>query len=68
MPTPVNEGSNGRTRGGASQTLDTPYLQTPTSLGTSYLKTPTSQAASSLTGSDCYGESAMPRMLLRLRK
>ena len=45
----------GRTRGGASQTLDT-------SLGTSYLKTPTSQAASSLTGSDCYGESAMPRM------
>ena len=51
-----------RTRGGASQTLDTPYLQTPTSPGTSYLKTPTSQAASSLTGSDCYAESAMPRM------
>jgi len=52
----------GRTRGGASQTFDTPYLQAPTSPGSSYLKTPPSQAASSLTGSDCYCESAMPRM------
>ena len=40
-----------RTRGGASQTLDTSYLQTPSSPSTSYL-----------TGSDCYGESAMPQM------
>ena len=47
---------------GASQTLDTSYLQTPTSPGTSHLQTPTSRASSYLTGSNCQDGNAMPRM------